>query len=114
MLYLSNKEIQEKIEIIYLKGQLDTNSEVIAQKKIDELMEKGVIKMLFNCEKMEYCTSSGLRVLLKTQMELQKIGGELRLCNLNGDVQDVFTISGFDEIIRVFDSESDALKDFQV
>jgi len=63
-------------------------------------------------EKMDFISSAGLRVLLATAQELQKAGGELRVCNLNEDVMEVFDISGFSTILMVFKDESEALQGF--
>jgi anti-anti-sigma factor len=61
---------------------------------------------------MEFISSAGLRVLLATAQELQKAGGELRVCNLNEEVNEVFDISGFSTILMVFKDESEALQGF--
>jgi stage II sporulation protein AA (anti-sigma F factor antagonist) len=57
-------------------------------------------------------SSSGLRVLLALAKELEEEGGVLRICNLNEVVQEVFEISGFNSILKVFPSEAEALASF--
>ena len=39
-------------------------------------------------------------------------GGELRVCNLNDLVREVFEMSGFDSIVSVSKNEAKALKGF--
>jgi len=65
-----------------------------------------------NLEKLDYISSAGLRVLLATAKKLKAIGGELRVCSLNEIVTEVFDISGFDLILTVLPSESEALDGF--
>ena len=65
-----------------------------------------------NLEKLDYISSAGLRVLLATAKKLKAIGGELRVCSLNEIVTEVFDITGFDLILTVLPSESEALDGF--
>lgn len=100
------------IKVVEVEGNLDTNTSPNAQERIDQLIQAGASKILFDFEKVNYISSAGLRVLLATAKQLRKDGGDLRLCNLNRNVQDVFEISGFSSILRVFDSKDDAIDGF--
>ncbi len=100
------------IKVIDLIGKFDTNTAPDAEKHLNELIKEGVKKILVNLEKLDYISSSGLRVLLSTNKQLQKTGSMMRICNLNEVVQEIFDISGFSSIFNVFVTESEALNDF--
>ena len=100
------------IAVMNFEGHLDTNSSPDAQKSLDELFGSGTLKILMNFTKVDFVSSAGLRILLGAAQELQKAGGELRVCNLNEDVMEVFDISGFSTILMVFKDESEALQGF--
>jgi anti-sigma B factor antagonist len=100
------------IKMIMVDGELDTNAAPLVEKELNQLMEQGENKILLNCEKMDFISSSGLRVLLATAQNLKERNGELRVCCLNEDVQEVFDISGFSKILMVFADDSEALKGF--
>ena len=51
--------------------------------------------------RLEYISSAGLGVLLKTQKRLMASGGGLRLINVNNHIRDVFRYSGFDQIFKI-------------
>ncbi len=53
-----------------------------------------------------------MRVLLTAAKQLKGTDGELRICSLNEVVAEVFDISGFTTIFKVFGSESEALDGF--
>jgi anti-sigma B factor antagonist len=76
------------------------------------LIEAGENRFLVNFEKLDYISSSGLRVLLAAAKQLKGTDGELRICSLNEVVREVFDISGFTTIFKVFGSESEALVGF--
>jgi anti-sigma B factor antagonist len=100
------------IKVVMFAGELDTNAAPELEKEFNQLLDQGVNKILVNCEKMDFISSSGLRVLLATAQKLKDSNGELRVCCLNEDVQEVFDISGFSTILMVFKDESEALQGF--
>lgn len=50
--------------------------------------------------KVEYISSSGLRVLLKAQKKLNTVG-TMRLINVNDSVKEVFKLTGFIDILTI-------------
>ena len=105
------KDIGE-VKIVSFEGELDSTSSADADKQLSGLRESGIKKILINFEKLDFISSAGLRILLSTAQNLKKTGGELRVCNLNETVQDVFNVSGFATLLNVFNNESSALDGF--
>ena len=95
--------------VVELDGNFDTRTSIDVQSELTRLIEKENKRLLINMERVEYISSSGLRVLLFTAKQLIAAAGELRLCSLNDTVQEVFTISGFNTILKVFGTEEEAL-----
>ena len=56
--------------------------------------------MTLDCSGLEYISSAGLGVLLKTQKRLLAPGGKLRLAGVNRHLQDIFGYSGFRPDLR--------------
>ncbi len=101
-----------EVKVLEFEGKLDTQTSPDAQDQLTQLIEGGARKVLVNFEKLEYISSAGLRVLLTTAKQMKAVDGELRVCGLNEIVKEVFDISGFTTILKVFGSESEALEDF--
>lgn len=101
-----------EVKVLRIDGKLDTKTSPDAQALLTELIEQGATKIVVNFEKLVYISSAGLRVLLATAKQLKYNSGELRVCNLNEVVQEVFEISGFNAILAVTKSEVEALEDF--
>ncbi len=95
--------------IIEFSGNLDTATSPEVEKTINECIENGDLKFIFNFENTKYMSSSGLRVLLATAKKL-KNRGELRISNLNTVIEEVFDVSGFSSILNVYKSQEEALK----
>jgi anti-sigma B factor antagonist len=105
------KDVDE-VSVIVFDGNLDTNTAPQAQEQIDQVIDGGSVKLLINFENLNYISSAGLRVLLATAKKLKAASGDLKICNLNETVQEVFDISGFSTILTVVGSEEEALSSF--
>ncbi len=101
-----------EVKILVFEGKLDTQTSPDAQQQLTQLIGEGENRFLVNFEKLDYISSAGLRVLLAAAKQLKGIDGELRICSLNEVVREVFDISGFTTIFKVFGSESEALDGF--
>ncbi len=83
--------------VVLVSGRLDAAQCPAAQSYLDAL--NGVVTL--DCVKLEYISSAGLGVLLKTQKRLMSAGGKLRLTGINRHLQDIFLYSGFDRIFEI-------------
>ena len=59
----------------------------------------GVVTL--DCRGLEYISSAGLGVLLKTHKRLLGAGGKLRLTGVGPHLKDIFTYSGFDQLFEI-------------
>jgi anti-sigma B factor antagonist len=101
-----------EVTVLAFEGRLDTLTSPDAEQQLTRCIEEGEKRFLVNFEKLDYINSAGLCVLLVAAKKLEGVDGELRFCNLNEIVREVFDISGFTTIFRVFGSEAEALDGF--
>ena len=64
-------------------------------------LEKVDGTVTLDCRGLDYISSAGLGVLLKTQKRLAGAGGKLRLTGVSRHLQDIFLYSGFDQIFEI-------------
>lgn len=83
--------------LLVITGRLDAAQCGSAQAALDKV--DGVVTL--DCNGLEYISSAGLGVLLKTQKRLLAGAGKLRLTGVNRHLRDVFMYSGFDQIIDI-------------
>lgn len=81
-------------------GRLDTINAAKCEKDFLPLKENADKEVVLDCTKLEYISSSGLRFFLSLRKEVQAKGGNLVIENINDDIRNVFTITGF---IKLFD-----------
>jgi anti-sigma B factor antagonist len=95
-----------------MKGHFDTNTSPAVDEQFASTFEAGCRKIIANFEQVEFISSAGLRVLLANTKKLRGNGGDLHICTLNPTAQEVFDISGFSMILKVFETEDDARSAF--
>ena len=82
---------------VVIAGRLDAAQCPAAQTFLDQV--QGTVTL--DCSRLEYISSAGLGVLLKTQKRLMGSAGKLRLSGVNRHLQDIFRYSGFDQIFEI-------------
>ena len=83
--------------IVMVEGRLDAAQAVKAQSFLDQV-EGACVLDLAN---LEYVSSAGLGVLLKTHKRLMGSGKGLKLINVNHHIHDIFRYSGFDKLFEI-------------
>ena len=82
---------------VVVLGRLDAAQAEKAQAFLDEVPGDCVVDMA----ELEYISSAGLGVLLKTHKRLMATSGGLRLINVNSHINDIFRYSGFDKLFQI-------------
>ena len=82
---------------IQCSGRLDAAQCAKAQSFMDEVVDARTLDF----SRLEYISSAGLGILLKTQKRLAESGAALRIINVNNHIHDVFRYSGFDAIFDI-------------
>ena len=84
---------------VSLEGRLDTTTAPELEAALGSL--DGVTKLVFDMAKLEYVSSAGLRVLLAAQKKMEKSGGDMAVVNVNEEIQEIFEVTGFDEVLNI-------------
>ncbi|MFV8819673.1 STAS domain-containing protein [Haliea sp. E17] len=82
---------------VAVAGRLDAAQAERAQAFLDEVGGECVIDM----KALEYISSAGLGVLLKTHKRLMAGGSGIRLVNVSPHINDIFRYSGFDRLFSI-------------
>ena len=85
--------------IIGLEGRIDTNNSQTVDKELTEaLAAHPGLTPEFDASKLEYISSSGLRVLLKAR---QGSDESIAITDVSNDVYDIFDMTGFTDLFDV-------------
>ena len=82
---------------VVCSGRLDAAQVAKAEAFMDEIGAACVLDF----SQLEYISSAGLGILLKTQKRLSETGAALKIINVNNHIHDVFRYSGFNAIFEI-------------
>ncbi len=90
-----NINTQGKETVAALCGRLDTLAAQESVAQFESLQEKARGTVILDCSKLEYISSSGLRLFLTLRKAADTKGGKVVVKDLSADVRKVFMITGF-------------------
>lgn len=101
---------QNDICIFSIHGRLDSNTSAELDKRILLSLDNGAKHIIMECKQMDYITSAGLRIVVKTAKKMKSGSGQFILCAMADYVREIFEIAGFDRFLPIVPTLDDALK----
>jgi len=109
---ITEKQI-EGVQLISVSGRLDADEADEMEKRLDVKINEGPVYIVIDFGRLEYISSSGLRVLLSALKKVTKEQGDIRLTGLIPHVRDVFDITGLIQLFKIFEKREDAVRSFK-
>jgi anti-anti-sigma factor len=94
--------------ILQISGRLDINSSSEFEKELHSCLDKGHSGIVVDMAGIEYISSAGLRSILVVAKAAKALDSEIRFCGVAGMVDEVFTISGFKKMFKIFATAAEA------
>jgi anti-sigma B factor antagonist len=91
-----------------------SNYQPIADELKEVAAQPGVHKVLVNLHSVEFLFSFALGHFAALLKRLKQAGGDLRFCSLRPPVQQIFVVTQFNRMVKVYESEQAALADWAV
>lgn len=88
------KENDNRVTLI-LDGRLDTSVTPQTEKEVEPLFDFKNCEIIIDCSRLEYISSSGLRLLMAVNQRCRANSCSLYIKGLKENVLDVFTTTGF-------------------
>jgi len=104
--------IQDQVAVIYPRGHLDAHHVERFEKEIQRMMENRVLRIIINCENLDYISSAGMGIIMGYLDEIREKSGDIKLCCVNNQVYDIFELVGFTDIYDFLRDEPAAMKAF--
>ena len=99
--------------MVTLSGRLDGNTYADCEEEIRSLLVTDTQAIMFDMSELDYISSMGLRVILKTRKDVGSKGGSIHLINMQPQIEKVFEIANLLKGMTLFASleEADAYFD---
>jgi len=104
---------QDVVSIVELNGELDNESADQLRANVEELINDGKINIILNFKNLSYSNSAGLRELIALYKLAASKSGNLKLCSLQPQLEDLFSFTNLKKVFSIFKSEEEALASFQ-
>ena len=88
-------------KVVVIEGRVDTVTASDLEMKVSQIWSTPAIKLVFDCERLEYLSSSGLRIILSAHKQVTAKGGKFILRNLSREVRSVIDLTGFSRILTI-------------
>ena len=106
------KEKRNGVTCLRIEGSLTAlNSSVVKKSILDIIVTEGT-KLIIDFSKLQYISSSGLRVILLVAKDIKAKKGRIILCSMTDAVKKAFDASAFTPIFNIQNSIEEALKKF--
>lgn len=86
--------------VAMLEGRLDTAASPATEKAMQPLMDCENQDIIIDCTKLEYISSSGLRIFLSVLKNTKPRGCHVYIRGLNDDLRQVFAMTGFTNLFE--------------
>jgi len=94
--------------VLSLDGYIDTYNSVFFQKRVQLAIEGGFRKLIFNCESLNYVSSTGIGCFITFLKTVKPNSGDVVLFNIQSKVFEVFQLLGFSQFFNIKKTVGDA------
>jgi anti-sigma B factor antagonist len=99
------------VVVLEVRGYLTlSDQEASLYRHVSRLVDDGVRTLVLNLRHVSYVDSVGIGEIVRTYMLVTSRGGRLALCEVAPRVRDVIETTQLDSVLRMFDSESEAIR----
>ena len=93
------QELDQKF-MATLEGELDTAAAAEVEEVLQPLYKSSGKDVYIDCEKLEYISSSGLRILISILKGARASGSKVTMLHVNDDIMTVFKLTGVNSLFN--------------
>lgn len=97
---------------VKIDGYLDSSTFPRLREHLDQLIQDQQYNCLLDLSDLDYISSAGLGVLMQMLRQVRENNGDLKIINMSEKIERVFNLLGFSRLMRVYESEEEALRSF--
>ena len=110
---LIDVEKVEDVVVLKLQGLVDSGTSQVIEKRLNDLISDGNVKILVDLDLVDYISSAGWGIFIGEIKGVRKGNGDIKLASMRPDVREVFDLLEFNTLLTPYDSRGDALAAFE-
>ena len=109
---ISLSEREAGISEVRVDGVIDTITASELERVIDSLIKRKRYKIVIDLAGVEYISSAGWGIFISQIKEVRANEGDIKLANMIENVQEIYELLEFENVLRAYDSLDSARSDF--
>ncbi len=97
----TQSSLQTTTQVVQSPPFLDAKNAKKFREQVEEIIDNGFQTVVIDCCELDYISSAGIRMLEKLAQFLETIHGSLILCSLEDYIEELFEMSGFNEVFSI-------------
>ncbi len=106
---ISTERVGTALIVMPSENRVDGTNARDFQVGLEAAIEETDSAVIFDAETLTYISSAGLRAILLVVKSINRRGGKFAVCSLSDPIREIFSISGFDNIIPIEATRDEAL-----
>ncbi len=103
------QEMRDDAVILHISGQMREMGADALREELDQLVEAGHFKLIFDLGEVNFVSSTGLGQMMRAYRQAVSNGGYLRVVNPQPLVEEVFRFTKLHTLIGIFPTVEEAL-----
>ena len=99
--------------LINAEGRIDGSNAAKFLESVEGAIDQSDTALILDFTQLGYISSAGLRIILLIAKDLRQRSVAFSVCSLSPSVHEIFTISGFNQIIDIHDDSASAIAALQ-
>jgi anti-anti-sigma factor len=99
--------------VLHLTGYIDTYNSNYFQKRVQKAIDAGFTRLIFQCNGLNYVSSTGIGSFTAFLKSVKPRGGDLVLLEIQPKVYEVFQLLGFSQFFNINDNLDDSVDFFK-
>lgn len=95
---------QDNVMTVQLIGRLDTAASQEVSANLQPVIAYADKTVVLDCKKLDYISSSGLRIFLTVRKAAASKGGKVIVRDINNEIRQVFMMTGFLNLFEIQES----------
>jgi anti-sigma B factor antagonist len=104
---------QGNVAVVEPVGFINAHTARDFESALQKLIDQNQNNIVINCKDLAYIASAGLGAIMGFIDQIRENSGDIRICNMNETVFNIFEVLGFTHLYSIFDSEDKAIRSFE-
>jgi len=99
----------KRVSVLTVEGRIDSNSAAEFEEAVESILANTGRNVILDLSKVDFLSSSGLRVLVTARKNAESKGGNFSLCSLSAQARESLTIAGLDILFQIYPDRETAI-----